>query len=159
RRCRTSRTSATPRSARTRTSGPARSPRTSGTKRAGPRAAPRSARTSGRESTMASSPPWKSETEHGSQLVRLSRRTYRPMLLRLREPDRRTGRGMQPGTGTTELFLPGLDTVPAVEVAPNVTDPAPVHWIERGPQKRLMVVSGRSHEELALRITEQLGIQ
>ena len=46
---------------------------------------------------------------------------------------------MQLGTGTTELVLPGLDPAGAV------TDPQPGHWIERGPQKRLMVFSGRSH--------------
>jgi ribose-phosphate pyrophosphokinase len=66
---------------------------------------------------------------------------------------------MQHGSGTTELVLPGLDTMPAAEPTPTVTEPAPGHWIERGPQKRLMVVSGRSHEELARRITQQLGIQ
>ena len=66
RRCRTSRTSATPRSARTRTSAPARSPRTSRTRPAGRRAARRSAGTSGPGSRMASSPPSRSETEHGS---------------------------------------------------------------------------------------------
>ncbi len=60
---------------------------------------------------------------------------------------------MQPGTGTTELVLPGLESVE------TVTDTKPVHWIERGPQKRLMVFSGRSHADLARRITEQLGIQ
>jgi ribose-phosphate pyrophosphokinase len=60
---------------------------------------------------------------------------------------------MQPGTGTTELVLPGLD------VETIVTEPAPGHWIERGPQKRLMVFSGRSHPELATQITEQLGIE
>jgi ribose-phosphate pyrophosphokinase len=35
----------------------------------------------------------------------------------------------------------------------------PGHWIERGPQKRLMVFAGRSHPELALRIAEQLGVE
>ena len=35
----------------------------------------------------------------------------------------------------------------------------PGHWIERGPLKRLMVFSGRSHPELALRIAEQLGVE
>ena len=60
---------------------------------------------------------------------------------------------MQPVTGTTELVLPGLETsVP-------VTEPQTGHWIERGPQKRLMVFAGRSHPELAGRITEQLGIE
>src|SRR6266550_2578969 len=35
----------------------------------------------------------------------------------------------------------------------------PEHWIERGPSKRLMLFSGRSHPELARRIAEKLGIQ
>ncbi len=60
---------------------------------------------------------------------------------------------MQPGTGTTELMLPGL------EASVPVTEPQAGHWIERGPQKRLMVFAGRSHPELAGRITEQLGIE
>ncbi len=60
---------------------------------------------------------------------------------------------MQPGSGTTELALPGLE-------APDVmTQAEPGHWIERGPQKRLMVFSGRSHKPLAERITEQLGVE
>jgi ribose-phosphate pyrophosphokinase len=66
---------------------------------------------------------------------------------------------MQPGTGTTELVLPGLDSVPAVESASAVSEPKPVHWIERGPQKRLMIFSGRSHPDLASRIADHLGIQ
>jgi ribose-phosphate pyrophosphokinase len=56
-------------------------------------------------------------------------------------------------TATTELALPGLDTTP---VTP---EPRPGHWLERGPQKRLMVFSGRSHPELAQRIAEQLGVE
>jgi ribose-phosphate pyrophosphokinase len=60
---------------------------------------------------------------------------------------------MQLGTGTTELVLPGLDP------AAPVSEPQPGHWIERGPQKRLMVFSGRSHPELAQRIAEQLGVE
>jgi ribose-phosphate pyrophosphokinase len=60
---------------------------------------------------------------------------------------------MQPGSGTTELVLPGL-------AAPDVmTQDKPGHWIERGPQKRLMVFSGRSHTDLAHRIADQLGVQ
>jgi ribose-phosphate pyrophosphokinase len=35
----------------------------------------------------------------------------------------------------------------------------PGHWIERGPQKRLMVFAGRSHPDLAQRIAEQLGVE
>jgi ribose-phosphate pyrophosphokinase len=59
---------------------------------------------------------------------------------------------MQPGSGTSELVLPGLE--PAV-----VTHPSPQHYLERGPQKRLMVFSGRSHKPLAERIADQLGVE
>src|SRR5213596_1834566 len=60
---------------------------------------------------------------------------------------------MQPVSATTELVLPGLESPEAV------TKPQVGHWIERGPQKRLMVFSGRSHPALAQRITEQLGVE
>ena len=60
---------------------------------------------------------------------------------------------MQPGSATTELTLPGLES-PEI-----VSAPKPGHWIERGPQKRLMVFSGRSHSDLAQRIAEQLGVE
>src|SRR3954468_10205750 len=60
---------------------------------------------------------------------------------------------MQPVSAATELVLPGLDSPEAM------TKPSPGHWIERGPQKRLMVFSGRSHPSLAQRITEQLGVE
>src|SRR3954463_815962 len=67
---------------------------------------------------------------------------------------RRTRRAMQPESATTtELVLPGL------EAAGSHTQPAPGHWLERGPQKRLMVFSGSSHSGLAERIAEQLGGQ
>ncbi|HEX6700676.1 MAG TPA: ribose-phosphate pyrophosphokinase [Gaiellaceae bacterium] len=57
-------------------------------------------------------------------------------------------------SATTELpRLPGLETA---EVAPQLK---PAHWIERGPSKRLMVFSGSSHPELALRIAELLGVE
>ena len=59
---------------------------------------------------------------------------------------------MQPETATTELVLPGLEP-------PTMTQAGPGHWLERGPQKRLMVFSGRSHTTLAERIAEQLGVQ
>src|ERR1700749_2294995 len=71
----------------------------------------------------------------------------------LRARGRRTRRGMQPGSGTSELVLPGLDP------GAPMSEPTPGHWIERGPQKRLMVVSGRSHPELAQRIAEPLGVE
>jgi ribose-phosphate pyrophosphokinase len=59
---------------------------------------------------------------------------------------------MQPESATSELVLPGLEAPEAV------TQPKPGHWLERGPQKRLMVFSGRSHMGLAQRISEQLGV-
>src|SRR5882762_11258113 len=68
-------------------------------------------------------------------------------------PARRTRRGMQPASATSELALPGLES------PEPVTHPAPGHWIERGPQKRLMVFSGRSHKTLAERIVDQLGVE
>ena len=55
---------------------------------------------------------------------------------------------------TTDLArLPGMEEAP--------TEPAmkPGHWLERGPQKRLMVFSGRSHRELAQRIADHLGVE
>ena len=62
---------------------------------------------------------------------------------------------MQLGTGTTDLVLPGLDDA---ELG-IVSEPQPGHWIERGPQKRLMVFAGRSHPALASSIAEQLGVE
>jgi ribose-phosphate pyrophosphokinase len=52
----------------------------------------------------------------------------------------------------TEVALPGLE-------ARVVTDPAPEHYIERGPLKRLMVFAGRSHPDLAQNIAEKLGVE
>jgi ribose-phosphate pyrophosphokinase len=60
---------------------------------------------------------------------------------------------MQHGSAISELVLPGLE-------GPDiVTQSAPGHWIERGPRKRLMVFAGRSHADLAQKITEQLGLE
>jgi ribose-phosphate pyrophosphokinase len=53
----------------------------------------------------------------------------------------------------SEATLPGLETV---EPVLPVTERTP--WIERGPQKRLMLFSGRSNPELAERIAERLGV-
>jgi ribose-phosphate pyrophosphokinase len=58
---------------------------------------------------------------------------------------------------TTELTrLPGLDVAPSPETR---TEARPGHYIERGPRKRLMVFSGRSHPELAQRIAQTLGVE
>jgi ribose-phosphate pyrophosphokinase len=59
-------------------------------------------------------------------------------------------------SGTTELALPGLDTVPSQAVS---AEPAQGHWLESGSQKRLMLFSGRSNPDLAQRIAEQLGVE
>jgi ribose-phosphate pyrophosphokinase len=56
-------------------------------------------------------------------------------------------------TGTLEQSLPGLEAdVPRVEMTTG-------HAIPLTPKKRLMVFAGRSHPELAAKITEQLGVE
>ncbi len=61
---------------------------------------------------------------------------------------------MSTRSGTTELArLPGLEVK---EVGPALE---PSSFIERAPQKRLMVVSGRSHPELAQKIAGRLGVE
>jgi ribose-phosphate pyrophosphokinase len=52
----------------------------------------------------------------------------------------------------TEIALPGLEKA-------VMSEPVTGHWIERGPQKRLMVFSGRSHPDLAAQIAEKLGVE
>jgi len=53
----------------------------------------------------------------------------------------------------SEATLPGLESV---EPVLPVTERTP--WIERGPQKRLMLFSGRSNPELAEKIAEKLNV-
>lgn len=53
-----------------------------------------------------------------------------------------------------EATLPGLETVEAPALPERERTP----WIERGPQKRLMLFAGRSNPALAERIAERLGI-
>ncbi len=62
---------------------------------------------------------------------------------------------MPTDTGTTEAptRLPGL------EVATVEPELKPEHWLERAPQRRLMVFSGRSNPDLATRITARLGVE
>jgi ribose-phosphate pyrophosphokinase len=59
---------------------------------------------------------------------------------------------------TETATLPGLDPAETPELMTAHTD-AVQHWIERGPQKRLMVFAGRSHPELAQAICEKLGVE
>jgi ribose-phosphate pyrophosphokinase len=65
---------------------------------------------------------------------------------------------MSAGAETSELTrLPGLEvTEPKPETSPAVS---PQHYIERGPWKRLMVFSGRSHPVLAERIAKAIGVE
>ncbi len=57
---------------------------------------------------------------------------------------------------TETVTLPGLEATEPPELVPT---PEPGHWIERGPQKRLMVFSGRSHPDLAEAIASHLGVE
>jgi ribose-phosphate pyrophosphokinase len=52
-----------------------------------------------------------------------------------------------------EATLPGLETV-----EPGLPEAERRPWIERGPQKRLMLFSGRSNPDLAVRIADKLGV-
>jgi len=54
----------------------------------------------------------------------------------------------------SEATLPGLETVEP----PVMLETERTPWIERGPQKRLMLVGGRSNPALAEAIAERLGI-
>jgi ribose-phosphate pyrophosphokinase len=65
---------------------------------------------------------------------------------------------MSVGAETTELTrLPGLEVTPTA--AKTSTEVRPEHYIERGPWKRLMVFSGRSHPVLAERIAKAIGVE
>src|SRR6266498_4014178 len=80
---------------------------------------------------------------------------FRPARSRASHPARKPKRVMSIEIATTtELArLPGFEQgIERPEVKPG-------HWIERGPQKRLMVFSGRSHPELAQGIAEHLGVE
>jgi ribose-phosphate pyrophosphokinase len=51
------------------------------------------------------------------------------------------------------------ERLPGLEAAVERAQPQPGHWIEGGPQKRLMLFAGRSHPELAARIADKLGLE
>jgi len=53
-----------------------------------------------------------------------------------------------------EATLPGLETVEP----PALPDAERKPWIDRGPQKRMMLFAGRSNPELAEQIGEKLGV-
>ncbi len=60
---------------------------------------------------------------------------------------------MDSATTAEYVRIPGLETVT------EHVQPEPGHWLERGPQKRLMVFSGRSHPDLAQSIAEKIGVE
>src|SRR5690242_21825161 len=70
-----------------------------------------------------------------------------------RSRSRKRAISVESGTTTELTRLPGLETA---ESKPELR---PEHWIERGPSKRLMLFSGRSHPDLAQRIADKLGIE
>src|SRR5919205_1155982 len=91
----------------------------------------------------------------GQQPDRRSPRTCRRARSRSRARARSTRRSVAlESTATADLVrLPGLDTL---DVS---TQPVGGHFIERPGGKRLMVVSGRSHPELAQNIAEHIGVE
>jgi carbonic anhydrase/acetyltransferase-like protein (isoleucine patch superfamily) len=108
--------------------------------------------TSGRESTIRSSPRSRSATTHGLQPAPSSQRMSPQGRSRLPARSRSTRKDAVE-SGTIEQSLPGLESMtpqPDLEVG---------RAIALAPQKRLMLFSGRSNPELAHRIAEQLGIE
>ncbi len=60
---------------------------------------------------------------------------------------------------STEIATTELTRLPGLEPQEPGPQASPQHWLERGPQKRLMLFSGRSHPELAQAIAEKLGVE
>ena len=60
---------------------------------------------------------------------------------------------------STEIATSELTRLPGLEPQEPVRQTEPGHWLERGPQKRLMVFAGRSHPGLAAQIAQKLGVE
>src|SRR3954471_3994345 len=76
--------------------------------------------------------------------------------------DSRPDRSRKRATSTTDMESATTELterLPGLEPAKPAAVRSPGHWIERGPQKRLMVFAGRSHPDLAGAIGEQLGVE
>ena len=71
----------------------------------------------------------------------------------------RLGRSRKRDISVESATTTELTRLPGLEVAETKAELRPEHWIERGPSKRLMLFSGRSHPALAQKIAEKLGIQ
>src|ERR1700751_5943497 len=146
-----------PRWARGRTSRPATSPRTSRTSRVN--------RRSGRGSVATSGPAWtirsllrsRSATTPGLR----REQSARMMPLPDRSPGSLLARTQKKGGSTTSMESPKATelALPGLEGGVVMSDPAPQHSIVRGPQKRLMVFSGRSHPDLPCSMAEKLGVE
>src|SRR5947208_6663923 len=85
----------------------------------------------------------------------------RMMSLPVRWPVFPRGRRRRKGGSTTSMESPTATelALPGLEGGVVVSDPSPQHSIVRGPQKRLMVFSGRSHPDLARSMAEKLGVE
>src|SRR6266511_2637063 len=81
------------------------------------------------------------------------------MFLRNRSPDSRLSRSRKRAISVESMTTTELTRLPGLEVAETKPEVKPEHWIERGPSKRLMLFSGRSHPELAQKIADKLDIQ
>src|SRR3954447_8481354 len=84
------------------------------------------------------------------------------MSRRARWQDSRPDRSRKRATSTTDMESATTELterLPGLEPAKPAAVMSPGHWIERGPQKRLMVFAGRSHPDLASAIGEQLGVE
>src|SRR6266545_156896 len=81
------------------------------------------------------------------------------MSLRNPSPDSRRSRSRKRAISVKSMTTTELTRLPGLEVAESKPEVRPEHWIERGPSKRLMLFSGRSHPELAHKIADKLGIQ
>src|SRR5438093_7479170 len=77
----------------------------------------------------------------------------KPLRSRVSARSPRKATSEKSGDRMAEATLPGLETV-----EPVLPDTERTPWIERGPQKRLMLVSGRSNPALAEAIAEKLGV-
>ena len=136
---------------------PATSPPTSSTSRA----SPRSGRRIGSNVRTGVDNIVRCPCRHWRRRLDCSRaRSSRMMSLPDRSPGSPRARRPRKGGSTTSMeSLTALSSRCPGWRRPSMTEPAPGHWIERGPQKRLMVFSGRSHPDLARAIAEQLGVK
>src|SRR5581483_5217136 len=120
----------------------------------------RSAGTSGPVSTIRSLLRSRLGTMLGFRRGRSSPTTSRPDRL----PGSRHGRSPRRVGSTNveseqKMATTELSRLPGLEAVTEHSRPEPGHYLERGPQKRLMVFSGRSHPDLAQRIAEKLGVE